>query len=282
MSSVAAGWLFVYSVRAGTCRLILQGRERSLILHEGDTAILPQCGSHELQDDRVTSTSRQRQVVWFDQNSSISLSTDHLPSLVPKTSLLVGRFRRPARQSELFLTALPPCIVHRRSQSEPSQSLEPTIALLEREVARRAAGVCPIVEHLCKALMLQVSQNRTAQEFVPQGTDELMMTDPVILRALGLMHSRPDISWTVETLAAAVGVSRSTFAARFVSRLNETPLSYLRRERMQKAADLLADETLGIKEIAALVGYDSESAFSNAFKQWCGTAPGAYRRERHS
>jgi AraC-like DNA-binding protein len=277
--SVAAGWLFVYSVRAGTCRLIVQ--ERSLVLHEGDTAILPQCGAHELLDDRVTSASRQRQVVWFDPDKSIGLSADHLPSPGPKTSLLVCRFRRPARRSELFLTVLPQYIVHRRGQSESNQSLEPTIALLEREVAKRTGGICPIIEHLCKALMLQVSHNRAAQESVEQGADELMVTDPVILRALGLMHSRPDISWTVETLAAAVGVSRSTFAARFVSRLNETPLSYLRRERMQKAADLLVDETLGIKEIAALVGYDSESAFSNAFKQWCGTAPGAYRRERH-
>ena len=59
-----------------------------------------------------------------------------------------------------------------------------------------------------------------------------------------------------------------------------TPLNYLRRERMQQAVELLRDESLGIKEVAILVGYRSESAFSNTFKQWSGLTPGLFRRDR--
>ena len=80
------------------------------------------------------------------------------------------------------------------------------------------------------------------------------------------------------SLASAVGMSRSAFAARFAHLVGEPPLTYLTRWRMEKATRLLRSGHAAIAEIAARVGYDAEAAFSKAFKRWTGMAPGAYRR----
>ena len=79
-------------------------------------------------------------------------------------------------------------------------------------------------------------------------------------------------------------MSRSAFAARFAQLVEEPPLTYLTRWRMQKASRLLETSPAGVAEVAKRVGYDAEAAFSKAFKRWIGVAPGAYRRtsELHS
>lgn len=258
------GSFFVYSVRRGSCRLILNERDQPLELYEGDTVVLPQCKEHQLQDAGTSIGMRTPHVQWFDPHRGRDSSSTRA-CLQTSTTLLISRFRKPARQSDLLLAAFPPYIIHRAAESESSHCVESTLALLEIEIAKQLSDR-RIIEHLTKVLILQVSRNSLLQSANGQCGTEALTIDDVIRRALGLMHARPDISWTVATLATAVGISRSTFAARFAERMEETPLSYLRRERMKQAAELLADETLGIKEIAALVGYDSESAFSNAFK----------------
>ena len=104
------------------------------------------------------------------------------------------------------------------------------------------------------------------------------LRDPPIGMALGHIHQAPGEDWTVASLAAQVGMSRSAFSARFTAMVGKPPLHYLTRWRMQLAGDLLADDGMSISEIAERVGYQSESPFSKAFKQHTGMAPGAYRR----
>ena len=103
------------------------------------------------------------------------------------------------------------------------------------------------------------------------------LVDPQIGRALSLIHEKPEDDWTVESLASKVGMSRSAFAARFAQLVEEPPLRYLTRLRMQKASRLLETSHAGVAEVAKRVGDDAE-AFSKAFKRWIGVAPGAYRR----
>jgi transcriptional regulator GlxA family with amidase domain len=79
-------------------------------------------------------------------------------------------------------------------------------------------------------------------------------------------------------LARKIGLSRSAFAARFSALVGETPLRYLTALRMQKAQELLQDGELSMAAIAGEVGYESEPAFSKAFKKAVGKAPGSYRR----
>jgi AraC-like DNA-binding protein len=77
-------------------------------------------------------------------------------------------------------------------------------------------------------------------------------------------------------------MSRSAFAARFAQLVEEPPLTYVTRWRMQKASRLLETSQAGVAEVAKRVGYDAEAAFSKAFKRWIGVAPGAYRRTSES
>src|SRR6266849_884287 len=97
-------------------------------------------------------------------------------------------------------------------------------------------------------------------------------------QALKTMHERVENPWTVETLAAAAGMSRSAFALRFKELVGETPLEYLTNWRMHKATGLLQEDDKKLFEIAKSVGYDSDAAFSKAFKRVLGVAPREYRR----
>jgi AraC-like DNA-binding protein len=92
------------------------------------------------------------------------------------------------------------------------------------------------------------------------------------------MHEKVENPWTVEALAAAAGMSRSAFALRFKELLGETPLEYLTNWRMYKATGILQEGDKKLFEVAKSVGYDSDAAFSKAFKRVLGVAPRQYRR----
>jgi AraC-like DNA-binding protein len=94
---------------------------------------------------------------------------------------------------------------------------------------------------------------------------------------LGLLHAKPDAPWTLERLADDAALSRSTLHERFVHFIGQAPMQYLARWRMQVAARLLRDTNAKLIEVALGVGYESEAAFSRAFKRAVGVAPGAWR-----
>jgi transcriptional regulator GlxA family with amidase domain len=103
------------------------------------------------------------------------------------------------------------------------------------------------------------------------------LKDPVLARALMLLHAQPAQPWTVESLARGAAVSRSVLAERFNRTLGVAPMRYLMQWRLQLAADLLRTTQLGIVAVSARVGYESEAAFSRAFKRHLGVAPAVWR-----
>ncbi|WP_437228182.1 helix-turn-helix transcriptional regulator [Planctomicrobium sp. SH661] len=102
--------------------------------------------------------------------------------------------------------------------------------------------------------------------------------DPEIVQTLSLMEREPGKFWTIEKLAEASGVSRSTLAQKFKDQVGRTPSDYLLDIRMQLADRHLKTRSHPLKEIARLTGYQSVSAFSTAFKRWCGHSPSARRK----
>jgi len=106
------------------------------------------------------------------------------------------------------------------------------------------------------------------------------LQDEFVGRALGLLHERAAHPWTLDELAGDVGMSRSAFADRFARLVGEPPIQYLTRWRMQLAARLLSDGTSKVSAVALEVGYDSEAAFSRAFKKIAGASPAAWRQRR--
>ena len=107
------------------------------------------------------------------------------------------------------------------------------------------------------------------------------LRDPVVGQALAALHGEPSEPWTVESLARLVGLSRSVFAERFTEIAGEPPMQYLALWRMQLASRRLMDGGR-VAEVAAAVGYESEAAFSRAFKKLVGQAPATWRRGRQS
>ena len=103
--------------------------------------------------------------------------------------------------------------------------------------------------------------------------------DPVVGRALALMHARVAHDWTTDELAAEVSLSRSAFAERFSQLVGAPPITYLTDWQMQLAAARLRDTPRTIGQIAADLGYESEATFTRAFKRATGLAPGKYRSE---
>jgi transcriptional regulator GlxA family with amidase domain len=103
------------------------------------------------------------------------------------------------------------------------------------------------------------------------------LRDPVLAPALAALHATPSRKWTVNDLAAVSLVSRSLLDARFREVLGRSPIRYLTQWRLHVAQDLLATTDLGVLAVAHQVGYESEEAFSRAFKRAFGTAPSVWR-----
>jgi AraC-like DNA-binding protein len=107
------------------------------------------------------------------------------------------------------------------------------------------------------------------------------LRDPFVGQALGLIHGGTAHTWTLDELARQVGLSRSTLTERFTRYVGMAPMRYLNRRKLLLAAERLRESLPSVAQIGYEVGYESEAAFSRAFKREFGTAPGAFRKEAH-
>jgi transcriptional regulator GlxA family with amidase domain len=106
------------------------------------------------------------------------------------------------------------------------------------------------------------------------------LRDRFVGRALALMHDAPATQWTVDELGRRVGLSRSALHERFSEMIGQPPMQYLANWRMQVASALLRTTNATVASVALDVGYDSEAAFTRAFKRLVGTPPATWRRQK--
>jgi transcriptional regulator GlxA family with amidase domain len=173
---------------------------------------------------------------------------------------------------------LPELILIKADQAQ-TLALHATLQLLASEMAEPAPGSEVMVNRLADILFIQCVRAHIASSSKSCKTGWLRaIFDPKIGAALKAMHERVENPWTVESLAASAGMSRSAFALRFKELLGETPLEYLTNWRMYKATGLMQEGDKKLFEVAKSVGYDSDAAFSKAFKRVLGVAPREYRR----
>jgi AraC-like DNA-binding protein len=176
--------------------------------------------------------------------------------------------------------ALPPLLHVPRSRGGNGDHLGHLVDFTMQESLAREAGTECVLLRLGELMFMQVVRQYLAS-VAPGQTGWLAgLRDPVVGRALAILHRRPEHPWTLPSLAREVSQSRSVLAERFKHYVGTPPMQYLARWRMQVAARMLADGDAKVGAIAAAVGYESPAAFNRAFRRATGVPPAAWRARR--
>ncbi len=200
-------------------------------------------------------------------------------------SLVSGAYQLWNAPMHPFFGQLPAWQVVRSDQMPRLGPLSLTVALLGQEAARREPGADLVLHGLLDVLFTYLMRDLLTRHAPGIGLSHAQR-DPPVRRAVTLLHADCAHPWTLDDLARRVGLSRTVLAERFRRVMGDTPLSYLRTVRLQKAMRLLSDTDHKLEAVATEVGYRDAFAFSKAFKRLAGVAPREFRQrdaaERHS
>lgn len=275
------GHLISYHVvTEGDCYAVVGGLA-PVRLEAGDVIVLPHGDPHIMTSDPAIARSiapppalpnTQRPFVLRegprDQN--------------PKTTIVCGFLGCDARPFNPLLSTLPRVMHVKASATPKAVWLNHFTHYAAMESKEKTPGGECVLAQLSELLFVEVV--RIYLESLPaEQTGWLAgLRDPYIGQALGLFHERPAHSWGLEELAHEVGLSRSVLAERFTHLVGQPPMQYLTQWRMQIASGLLARGSGKIAQVAEKTGYDSEAAFSRAFKKFVGISPAEWRRQKSS
>lgn len=296
----AAPWAFVSSDAATLCTMLPSGGRHLVLFHiviegtfrittsggesavamAGDALVLPYCDVHEMGDPAET----------------VPVPIASLLPPLPWEEMPVVRHGGRGRPAQILcgylqcddllfspiLRGLPGLIVVRPGSSQAAEWRQASIRYALDARARSDGGDDALLARLPELVFLDCL--RQYVEGLPaDGIGWLAaLRDPVVAEALVLIHAEPAAPWTVTDLARRVAVSRSVLADRFRQAMGVSPMRYLTQWRLQIASDLLRDTSLGVGALAGRVGYDSEAAFSRAFKRHVGVAPAVWRERAGS
>jgi AraC-like DNA-binding protein len=275
----ARDYLSFYVVARGSMWLELprtspQRGPSSIALSTGDAVLLPLGTAHELRDAEKSDAATMN----FDYDACPrSPHKGKGGGNGPVTSLIIGHFTLGQGPRNALLASLPPAIHLPSGAVSSSPQLSGLVPLILSESSSPGAGSSIVLARL--ADLLFVHALRLWVSTVGESACGLRaVADPAIGKTLRLMHAEPAKAWTVESLASAVNMSRSAFAARFTQLVGEPPLQYLAGWRMTLAAQKLREEDAVIADVAESVGYSNPVAFSKAFARMRGVGPGRFRR----
>lgn len=198
----------------------------------------------------------------------------------PHVALASARFVFEGEATELLLRHLPP-MLHLRADAAAVRPLAGLLQLLRLELDAPHAGGALARTHLGGLLLIQMLRAHLANADRPRGWLHAL-SDPRISAALAAAHADIAHPWTLDALAGQAHMSRTAFAVRFKALVGMTALDYLTHWRMAVARDALQRGGENIARIAERVGYQSETAFSAAFKRATGDSPGRYRARQQS
>lgn len=258
---------------SGSCWGGVDG-EPQVLLRAGDVLLFPQGDPHVMSSAETTGAGVAR----------LTTSSDRYPGTVVlgasaqrETTLVCGFLGCDVRPYNPLLSSLPRRL-HLPGLADGWLAQFPRQAVAESRAGR--AGSETMLTRMAELMFIEVVR-RHLEQLPPQQTGWLAgLRDPVVGPALAALHERPDHPWTLAELAHAVASSRSVLAERFSQLVGMGPMLYLTRWRLQLAAEQLAATSAKVAAVGARVGYDSEAAFSRAFKRETGLSPAAWRRAR--
>lgn len=267
--------LMFHIVTHGRCRIEVEGVEPRW-LQSGDLALVPHGRGHQL-----LSEPGLRGAPLFDLPREIvgeRYEVLHLGGDGTAATVICGAvsFDSPAAHR---LMALLPGLVCIEAWSAPyADWIQSTVRLIAAEARSTQPGGEALVTRLADILVIQAIRAWIAQDPSAQAGWLGALRDPHLGRAIAAIHREPERAWTLSTLAAEAAMSRSAFAARFTAFVGEPAMRYVARWRMELARATLQSEDVSLGELADRLGYQSEAAFSRAYKRLMGTSPGAVRR----
>ena len=198
----------------------------------------------------------------------------------PTTRLVCGYLACDARLARMLLAGLPPLVRVNVRGSNAGIWLEASVRYALAEARSPRPGGAGVLAKLAEVLFIEVLRLYMNEQSVGRTGWLAGMGDRVVGAALNALHARPAHAWTLEELARAAGTSRSVLAARFQQLVGSSPMQYLTQWRMLLAANLLARSNAPLARIAEDVGYQTDTAFSRAFRREYGAPPAAWRKSK--
>jgi AraC-like DNA-binding protein len=260
-----------YAMLAGECWLAVEGVDEPVLLSAGDCFILPRGLPFRLSSDLALEPVHYT-VAWDRLGR-----TNGVPEASEGSRYMAGGFFAfTGSHAELLLQSLPP-IVHLRRESDKA-AMRWSLERMREELRDPQPGGSLIAQQLAYMMLIQALRLHLADAgSVGRGWLSALV-DKHMSAAIASMHRDPGYSWTLESLAARAGMSRSVFALRFREIVGATPMEYLTRWRMLLAAERLKNPEDGLSAIAQSLGYESDSAFGKAFRRVMGCSPRQYVR----
>jgi AraC-like DNA-binding protein len=271
----AAPRIAFHIISRGRAYLRLSGRSRGIVLGQGDIVLLGSGQGHVLAS---SPNGPAENLLGYLSRHPLGRDRTirHGGGGGAGAVMICGAYAIDQANAGALLSLLPK-VIHLPAELTAASPVQATLQLLLSEMTLAEVAGDAVLSRLVDVLLIYVLRAWAMSR--PEGSHGWLsaLRDPRIACTLARLHEQPAHGWTVESLAAEAGMSRSAFARSFADLVGEAPLAYLTRWRMTLAARLLTDTTLPIAEIASKVGYTSEYAFNRAFSRVRRTSPGRWR-----
>jgi AraC-like DNA-binding protein len=251
-----------------------EDKDEQLVLRAGEAVVLPRNDPHLMGSDLNLSPVLGRELVQPPQGAG--LYSIHHGGAGQHTRMICGFLG--CETGNPVISMLPPVLKLNVGQGGAADWIRSTFQYAAEEVAAGRPGSETVLAKLSELLFVEAV--RRYVEALPDGQVGWLagLREPHVARALALLHGDVSRRWTVDDLGSEVGLSRSALADRFIRLIGVPPMHYLATWRMQVATQQLRNTSASLAQIAEMVGYDSEAAFSRAFKKALGVAPATWRR----
>jgi AraC-like DNA-binding protein len=257
----------------GSCWIQLRGGEARQ-LQAGDVVVLPHGDAHLIGSGLKCAS------VNFDHLVQV-----HLPEMRrvryggdgDRCVLVCGWFSYERGMSNPLVSTLPHLFSTLVGARPSGPWVEQSVRYALAEGALGQPGSNVVASKAAEVLFVEALRGHIESLPVAQRGWLSGLRDPQVGRCLALLHGDPARSWTVSDLAREVNVSRSVLAERFTELMDMAPMQYLKRWRLLLAARLLSNGNSALARIAETIGYESQAAFSRAFKSEFGMSPGVWR-----
>ncbi|HZD26692.1 MAG TPA: AraC family transcriptional regulator [Alphaproteobacteria bacterium] len=254
--------------------LLQMANQQPVAINAGEVVVFPANDKHRLGSDLNVEAINAKELVIPPANGSLARIVHGGGG--QRAHIMCGFLGTDAPNDPL-IAILPNVLRLDVTKAGSVDWIESSLRFAAREMAAGRTGSPALLAQLAECLFMEAVRRYVEQAPAVQSGWLAGFGDPVVGRALALLHLRGDHAWSVEELAAEVGLSRSAFADRFTRLMGEPPMRYLGKQRLRFAAQRLRTSHEPVARIAVEAGYESEAAFNRAFKRELGLPPAAWR-----